>query len=740
MSIGFSKIFFSEISIGRAKSFTFSLVFYINSSSFFILCLVKLLLFVLFFTRLSADLMNDLIVVDYWNQRTYDRMPVTYNHLLYAGYWNMPSARMSCEGILGAGFSYVPPYHNYNLYCQLTPFLEISGNYRVFKGVDDPILTPLGFGDMSDKGANFKIAIFKPEDSDYKLPGLAVGWEDFMGTRNFKAKYLVLTKVFIDEDLEVSLGIGAERIRRWFGGTCWIPFRRSSCSWLQPLSLVAEYDATPYKSERIEKHPKGRSQKSKINWGLKYRLFDTFDFSVSYIRGKKLAASVAAFYDFGHTEGFMPKIDDSLPYMSPIIREPLGPLRTQNGLVNDLAFAFEGQGIELLKVEMGFECNEKILRLRIYNDRYEEEAELRERLNCLLSRLIPQDIDQVIVVIDAEGFPIQEYHYRVDSLIAYADGEIGSYELSLLTPLHEVQYHNALYYSVLFDKTRESMSWFILPKTHTFFGSSKGKFKYSLGVSFGIDGFLPTDIYYSIALGWNAISNLYDLNDTDRLNPSQIINVRSDIVRYYQQKGLTVDEAYLQKCWNMGHACYSRIAGGYFEEEYAGLATELLYYPVHSSAAVGIEGALFKKRAYRGLGFTSHVRKLDGFVPTWKNFSFGSQYFINFYYDWCAAQLEVKLKIGKFLAGDYGIRTEVSRYFESGLRVSFWYTVTNGHDRINGKTYYDKGVAFSLPLDLFYTESSRKRWNYGMSAWLRDVGVIAATGQDLFELINEQRQ
>jgi len=128
----------------------------------------------------SSDLLNDLLIVEYWNREMEDRLPVTYNHLFYAGYLNMPSARMSREGILGAGMSYVPPYHQYNLYCQLTPFLEISGNYRVFRGVDDPILTPLGFGDMSDKGANVKLSIFRPEDSNYILPGLAVGMDGIL--------------------------------------------------------------------------------------------------------------------------------------------------------------------------------------------------------------------------------------------------------------------------------------------------------------------------------------------------------------------------------------------------------------------------------------------------------------------------------------------------------------------------------------------------------------------------------
>lgn len=692
-------------------------------------------------SSLHAELMEDLLIVQEIDEELCERFPVSYNHLLYGGYFNMPSARMSQEGILGAGFSYVPPYNNYNLYCQLTPFLEISGNYRVFKGVDDPILTPLGFGDMSDKGANVKLSIFHPEDSDYMLPGLAVGLEDFLGTRNFKARYIVATKVFLKENLEISVGLGAQRIRRWFGGVLWMPFRKSCYEFLSPLTFAAEYDATPYHSEKIEKHPKGRTQKCKINGGIKYRLFDNIDFSVSYIRGEKVAASFATFYDFGHTKGFVPKIDDSLPYKAPVVREPIGVNRSEAMFITDLAFAFKEQGIELLKLELGYNsCSQKTLRIRIYNDTYRLESCLRERLICLLSALVPNDIEEAIVVIDAEGFPIQEYHFPMEMVRQYGDLEMGAFELSIMSPLKEVEYTDPYQFSTLFEKDRETFNWLILPKTHTFFGSSKGKFKYSLGVNFGGDGYLPSDIYYSVLFGYNALSNLYDLSSTDRLNPSQIINVRSDIVRYYQQKAITIDEAYLQKCWNMGSGFYSRLAFGYFEEEYGGLATQFLYYPLDNPFAVGIEGAIFKKRSYKGYGFTSKVRKLHGFVPEWKNFPFGSQYFLDLYYDWKEGMLDLKLKFGKFLANDYGVRTEISRYFDSGLRITFWYTRTNGHDKINGSTYYDKGVAFSLPLDLFYTESSRKRWGYGMSAWLRDVGVTAATGQDLYELINDQRQ
>jgi hypothetical protein len=145
-----------------------------------------------------------------------------------------------------------------------------------------------------------------------------------------------------------------------------------------------------------------------------------------------------------------------------------------------------------------------------------------------------------------------------------------------------------------------------------------------------------------------------------------------------------------------------------------------------------------RKRTYKGIGFSDEVRKLDGFKPTWRKF-FGSQYFFDFYYEWKEQQLDFKIMAGKFLANDHGARFEASRYFPSGMRISIWYTLTNAHDRINGKTYHDKGIAFSFPLDIFYTRADRSRWGYGMSAWLRDVGVTACTGQKLFELIREQR-
>lgn len=686
----------------------------------------------------GSNLFNDMLIVKYWNQRLNDRLPVTYNHWLQGGYINMPSARMGEEGEIGIGYSSVPPYNVYNLRLQFLNQLEVTGNYRIFRGVDDPILSPLGFGDLSDKGANLKLSLFCAEDSDYVLPGLTIGMDDFIGTRNFKAQYVVLTKVFIDYDFEFSLGYGKHRIRGLFGGISWMPFRRSPYSYLQGVSLVAEYDAVPYKNHKIEKHPKGHTKKTAINAGIKYRLWDTVDFSASYVRGCEWAFSASAYYNFGNTNGLLPKIDNPLPYQAPVNFEPLGFRRPEDVMAQELLFALLKQGFDLLEADLSYDdCNQKTLRLQVVNRTFTSETVLRCHLNHLLASLIPNDIDKVIVVIQSEGFPIQEYHYIMEYVRLFGQKQMGAHELRILTPLQEVTYSPCFSWRI-FKKNKDLYNLEIYPKTHTFFGSSRGKFKYALGLNVGLNGFLYNDVYYSLVLGWIFINNMGHLQGVDRLNPSQLINVRTDVIRYYQQRGLTVDEMYLQKNWNLGKGFYSRAAFGLFEEEYGGVATEFLYYPVNSCIAVGIEGALLRKRTVRGIGFTNRIRQFEGFKLRHHSFT-GSQYFLDLYYEWRETKLDFKTMVGKFLANDYGVRFEMSRYFPSGLRITLWYTLTNGHDQINGRRYYDKGIGFSMPLDIFYTYSDYSRWGYGMSAWLRDVGVISETGLRLYEMIREQR-
>lgn len=681
--------------------------------------------------------MQDLLLVELINRQLNDRLPVTYNHYLQGGYLNMPSARMGDEGEIGFGYSSVPPYRNYNLRCQVYNNIELTGSYRIFCGILDPVLGSSGFGDFSDKGVNVKVAVLRPEDSDYSLPGFAFGFDDFLGTRSFKSAYLVATQVVKKADLEFSIGFGKQRINRWFGGALWMPFRHECNPYLHNIAFTLEYDATDYKNDP---HPKGRHRKTPFNAGIKYRLWDCIDLSAACMKGSEFAWSASTYYNFGYTNGFLPKMDDVLPYCSPVNTEPLGELRSEDILAQDLIYPFRAQGFEVLSLWLSYDaCNRKVLRIRILNCIYRYEGDVRDRLNHLLAALMPSDIDEVYVSLESEGFPIQEYRFHMAFVHEYLDRRMGDNELNLLAPRCEVSYPDPCTSQLLFKQNRDFFYWDILPKTQTYFGSSSGKFKYAIGVNTGFHGYFPQDIYYQMLFGYTFFSELDQVKDMDRLNPSQLINVKTDLVNYYRRTGFTIDKFYLQKTWNMGKGFYSRFGGGHFDIAYGGLTGEVLYYPANGCWAVGVEGSLLRKRKLDGLGFTDKIRKLDGFTPTYVKFN-GSQYFLDLYYDWKFAQLDFKFSVGKFLANDFGMRYEITRYFESGLRISFWYTGTDAHDVVNGRVYHDKGIAFSMPLDIFYMECARDRWGYGMSAWLRDCGYRAPTGRRLYELIFDQRQ
>lgn len=685
-----------------------------------------------------AALMRDLMIVDQVNCCLCDRMPVTYNFIMGAGYFNMHSARMSNEGSFKVGFASVPPYYNLSLGAQPFSHLETTLSYRIYRGIDDPILSPLGFGDLSDRGINVKFALALPEDSNYLLPGVAIGADDFLGTKGFKSLYIVATQVWPRYNFEFSLGFGTERLKGMFGGVLWMPLRQSCNPYLSPIALSAEYDATDYGNPLAERHPAGRDFTHRINFGLKYRLWDYFDFTVAQVRGKAFAWSVSTEVELGAPYRLIPLLDDPTPYCAPVITEPIGCLRTETVLAEDLVYSFRHQGFDVWDITLSETCcGEQELRLKVSTDRWMYECLVFQRIQDLVLSLTPSNIDVVVVTVETRGFPVQEYRFRQDFLANARCKEISRCELALLTREDEACVPNCCGQQLLYKRHHPWANLYAAPKMRYLFGSSQGKFKYALGVTVGCDGFLFDQLFYRFQLGYIGASSIPNSHQ-DVLNPSQLMNVHTDILTYYQQRSITVDEALLQKNMNLGKGLYSRFSTGLFSQFYGGFAGEFLYYPVGSCWAVGVEYAKVYKRDVKGVGFRRTIRKLDGQTPTWIKFN-GYQYFLDGYYIWDSANIDLRVSLGRFLAGDNGARFEVGRSYASGLRIWAWYTYTDGHDHINGHLYFDQGVGFSMPIDAFLTHSSTERWGEAISAWLRDVGYRTETGDGLFDLIHNLR-
>lgn len=684
-------------------------------------------------------LFRDLEIVKEVDREINDELPLFYNSSMLGGYFNMPSARMPKSGEIAAGVAIVNPYNIYGVNFQMFDRLELSLNYRVYKGVVEKNFGHEGFGDDAERIGNVKVGLLTPKDGFPFLPQISVGVEDFIGTKRFNSKYIIATRQFLSWNLECTLGWGKGRIKGFFGGITWSPFRHLHVPLLKDVSFLAEYDAIDYKKHPHE-HPSGRKVNSRINAGIAFVGWDAVQLSLNSVRGKELAGSVSLRYPIGSSAGLFPKVDDPRTYRSPVDTESLGLIRTEKDFSHEIAYALSDQGLDLYNAFILYDDeDEKVLWLKIVNNRYREEKVVRERIQHVLAALAPSDVKKIIVVVEADAVPCQSYYYRTDDLRKWRKGVISDFELKTIAPMREAAVQPGEYDAVqIFQRHKPIWTFTVRPRLLSFFGSTKGKFKYNVSAIAYPEGYLFNQVYYKLQLGYAIKSSMQGLGGPDRANPSRLLIVRTDSLKYYQTNSLSMEQAFMQRSWNLGKGWFYRLALGYFEPAYGGAATELLYYPVNSNLALGLEFASVLKRHYHGVKFRRTTFQLRNGRYVKVPF-IGIQYFFDVYYDFKPLNIDILLTAGQFLAKDKGARIDIGRYFKSGMRFSLWCTFTNGHDKVNGHTYFDKGFAFMIPLDLFMKQSSRNYLGYAMAAWLRDVGARAETGKKLYWTLEEER-
>ncbi len=681
----------------------------------------------------GSDLFQDLLLVEEIDREAKDRLPFFYNFSLVGGYFNMPSARTPQEGVIALGAARAHPYDIYGLAFQYFDRIEFSLNYRIFTGMLEENFGSEGFGDDAERIGNGKFIFNLPSDTP-GAPSFAIGADDFIGTKRFNSQYMVMTQQWNAVNLEVTLGWGRRRIKGFFGGFAWTPWRKCGIPVLSQLSLVAEYDAIDYKNHGPE-HPEGRDVKSRVNAGVSFVWGDLFQLTVSSLRGGHLGASGSLRYPLGSSEGLLKKSDNPLLYATPVDTEPLGVVRPKYAFAQELAYVLAEQGLDLYRVEL---IENHRLWLKIVNNSYREERIVRERIERVLAALLPSDIESVDVLIEADALSCQSYRFRKEDLYRFRQGVASDFEMQTVAPMRE-SIAMPIGGESLLKRAKNVWSFTFRPRLLTFFGSAQGKVKYNLGLLAIPEGYLFDTIYYQAQVAYEVKSSMANLGAVDRLNPSNLPNVRTDTVKYFQTGTVALETGFLQKGWNLGKGWFYRLAGGYFEPAYGGVATEFLYYPVESNWAFGLSEATVMKREYTGLRFTGKVRQMKHGELTHQKF-IGVQYFASLYYFLKPWNVDLKVMGGQFLAKDRGVRFEMSRWFQSGVNVTLWYTMTNGSDRMHGYKYYDKGFAFAVPLDFFLKKSSRSYMGYAMSAWLRDVGAIAETGRQLYTTLNLERQ
>jgi len=163
---------------------------------------------------------------------------------------------------------------------------------------------------------------------------------------------------------------------------------------------------------------------------------------------------------------------------------------------------------------------------------------------------------------------------------------------------------------------------------------------------------------------------------------------------------------------------------GYLERMHAGVSGEVLWKPVDSQLALGVELNYTKQRdTDGGLGFDEYdYDVVTGYVSAY--YDFGNGYL---------GQLDV----GRYLAGDVGATLSLDRVFANGWRVGAFATVTDVSAAEFGEGGFDKGIRFTVPFNWALGTDSRRGFGMTLRPKTGDGGARVDVDDRLYESLRE---
>ena len=153
-------------------------------------------------------------------------------------------------------------------------------------------------------------------------------------------------------------------------------------------------------------------------------------------------------------------------------------------------------------------------------------------------------------------------------------------------------------------------------------------------------------------------------------------------VREYVQNDVYVNNLQANYFQHLGNGFYGQVYGGYLETMFGGAGLRVLYRPLDSNWAFGLDANSVKQRDWRSakdmMKFTDYSVKTGHLTAYWTP-SF-------------AQDVLVKASVGQYLAGDKGGTLEIKR-FDSGGGGGYA-TITNVSKRSTARDF-TKGVYVS---------------------------------------------
>ncbi len=647
---------------------------------------------------------------------------------------------MAREGELSLNYRDNDQYRYYSASVQLFPWLETTLRYTDVRTRQYSSVEAFS-GDQTYKDKAFDLKLRLWEES-YWLPQVAVGARDIGGTGLFDAEYLVASKAWGPFDFTLGLGWGylgtsgnvknplcsasdkycyrdnsykqagsIDGSQMFHGPASLFGGVEYQTPW-QPLRLKLEYEGNNYQQDFAGK----LEQKSKFNVGAIYRVTDWADVNLSYERGNTFMFGVTLRTNFNDLR---PSYNDNArPQYQP---QPQDAILQHSVVANQLTLLKYNAGL----ADPQIQAKGDTLYVTGEQVKYRDSREGIIRANRIVMNDLPDGIKTIRITENRLNMPQVTTETDVASLKNHLAGEPLGHETTLAQKRVEPVVPQSTEQGWYIDKSR--FDFHIDPVLNQSVGGPENFYMYQLGVMGTADLWLTDHLLTTGSLFANLANNYDKFNYTNPPQDSHLPRVRTH-VREYVQNDVYVNNLQANYFQHLGNGFYGQVYGGYLETMFGGAGAEVLYRPLDSNWAFGVDANYVKQRDWRSakdmMKFTDYSVKTGHLTAYWTP-SF-------------AQDVLVKASVGQYLAGDKGGTLEIAKRFDSGVVVGGYATITNVSKEEYGEGDFTKGVYVSVPLDLFSSGPTRSRAAIGWTPLTRDGGQQLGRKFQLYDMTSDR--
>lgn len=582
-----------------------------------------------------------------------------------------------------------------------------------------------------------------------------------------------------DRDTSYGGKGGTVDYQRWFKG-CAALFGgvEYQTPW-EPLRLKIEYDGNDYQSDfPVVRGGIAMPQDSRFNYGMLYRFGDWGDLHLSYERGNTWTLGFSLQTNFNTLSQI--KRDPEAAKYKPLPAAPLTHSPTETSrhadttkpsqdFENIKALSVkddEAQGSDLLsasyqtmpdikvdwnKVAQDLQTIAGYANAKIYLDnesitvvgeqtKFRDRNEAHKRAATILAnntdanfikeyRLIETRYSQPITEtrIDAQKFAhVASY--------GYLNAKVTDATVVSIPSLPHGQLVNNT------DKDwLDKLSFDVSPTMSQSFGGSEGFYMFSIGMT-GSASYRFTDNFeFSSSLYLNLYDNfdkfLYEVPP----DGTDLKRVRTLVRQYIHDNPIRVNNLQLTWMDNLTDNISFQAYGGYLEMMYGGVGTEVLYRPLNSQWAFGVDMNYVKQRDPDSmLGFFDDEHQFDSLtnrpyrVQTGTITGHASVYYQPYWFP----NTLLRISAGQYLAEDKGVTVDFSKQFDSGVIVGAFATKTNLSAEEYGEGSFTKGFYVSVPFDLMTIKSTHSRATISWMPLTRDGGQTLGRKYSLYDVMD----